>query len=99
MTFDVDAYAESLVIDQLVFECFEVLETIEGRDDLNLESILERGIREALVSKDSWLVVARANCAPRRGYMWCPEGIPIRVIGVSKNDAKITADVTGYILQ
>ena len=96
-TFDVDAYAESLVIDQLVFECFEVVETIEGRDDISLGNILERSVREALVSKNSWLVVSRANCAPVRTSSWSHDVERVRVIGVSKSNGEISLDRTGYL--
>jgi hypothetical protein len=98
-SFEVDIYAKNLVKDDLVFNHLEVVETIEGREGLSLEEDPQGWGSEHLSSKDSWLVIARASIASARSGMWGPEGVRVRVIGVSKRDAEITVDVLGGILE
>jgi hypothetical protein len=95
--FKADIYAKNLVKDDLVFDHFEVVETIEGREDLYLEEDSQGWGSEHLSSNNSWLVIARGRITPSRSGMWGPEGVSVRVIGVSKRDAKITADVLGTL--
>jgi hypothetical protein len=98
-SFEVDIYAKNLVKDDLVFNHLEVVETIEGREGLSLEEDPQGWGSEHRSSKDSWLVIARASIASARSGMWGPEGVRVRVIGVSKRDAEITVDVLGGILE